>query len=105
MIVVTAVAQVRPEARDDAIAAAQVMQKASLEEPGCQAYGFWFAMDDPNKLLVFERWDDQAALDFHFTTPHLAEFASGIPGWVDGMPEITRIEVASAGPMGGPPSD
>lgn len=101
MVVVTAVARVRPEARDEAIAAAQKMRTASLEEPGCQEYGFWFAMDDPNKLLVFERWDGQAALEFHFTTPHLAEFAKGIPGWVDGTPEITRMEVSSAGPLGG----
>ena len=101
MIVVTAVAQFRPAAREEAIAAAEKMRTASLEEPGCQEYGFWFAMDDPNKLLVFERWDDQAALDFHFSTPHLAEFASGIPGWVDGTPDIQRLEVSSSGPLGG----
>ena len=101
MIVVTAIARVRPDAREEATAAAQAMQRASREEPGCQEYGFWFAMDDPDKLLVFERWDDQDALDFHFTTPHLAEFAAGIPSWVDGTPEISRLEVSSAGPLGG----
>ena len=101
MIVVTARARIRPDARDEAIAAAEAMRKASLEEPGCQEYGFWFAMDDPNELLVYERWDDQAALDFHFSTPHLAEFAARIPNWVDGTPEIMRLEVSSAGALGG----
>ena len=100
MVVVTAVARVRPEKREEAIAAARAMKKASLEEPGCQEYGFWFDMDDPDRLLVFERWDDQAALDFHFTTPHLADFARAIPSWVDGTPEINRLEVSSAGPLG-----
>ena len=101
MIVVTAQARIRPEARDDAIAAARAMQEASRAEPGCREYGFWFEMDDPNLLLVYERWDDQEALDFHFTTPHLAEFARAIPSWVDGTPEIMRLEVSSAGPLGG----
>ena len=101
MIIVTAHARLMPEARDTAIAAAAKMRDASIAEPGCQEYGFWFAFDDPHSLLVYERWDDQEALDFHFTTPHLAEFAKSIPEWVDGMPEITRIVVESAGPMGG----
>ncbi len=100
MVVVTANARVKPEAREAAVEAALKMREASLTEPGCQEYGFWFAIDDPNRLLVFERWHDQAALDAHFQTPHLAEFAASIPEWVDGTPEVTRIEVASAGPMG-----
>jgi quinol monooxygenase YgiN len=102
VIVVTAHARVKPEARDEAIAAARKMRDASIAEPGCQEYGFWFAFDDENSLLVFERWDDQAALDAHFQTPHLAEFATGIPNWVDGQPEITRMVVddESAGPLG-----
>ena len=100
MIVVTAHARLKPGAREAAVEAALKMREASRAEPGCREYGFWFAIDDPDSLFVFERWDDQAALDFHFSTPHLAEFAQSIPGWVDGMPEVTRIEVASAGPAG-----
>ena len=103
MIVVTARARIKPEARDEAIAAARRMRDASIAEPGCQEYNFWFAFDDDHELLVFERWDDQAALDAHFATPHLAEFARGIPGWVDGVPDIKRLVVddESSGPLGG----
>ncbi|MDQ3934274.1 MAG: antibiotic biosynthesis monooxygenase [Actinomycetota bacterium] len=103
MIVVTAHARIKPEARDEAIAAAAKMRDASVQEPGCQEYGFWFAFDDPNRLLVFERWDDQAALDAHFATPHLAEFAQAIPSFVDGAPDIRRLVVddESAGPLSG----
>ena len=103
MIVVTARARIRPEARDDAIAAARKMRDASIAEAGCQEYNFWFAFDDENELLVFERWDDQAALDAHFATPHLAEFAQAIPSFVDGAPDIKRlvVEDESAGPLSG----
>jgi quinol monooxygenase YgiN len=101
MVVVIAVARLKPGARETAIAAARKMREASLAEPGCQDYGFWFAMDDPDKLLVLERFDDQDALDFHFGTPHLAEFAAAIPSFVEGTPEINRLEVSSMGPLGG----
>ncbi len=103
MIVVVAHARVKPEAREQAVAAARKMRDASLQEEGCQEYGFWFAFDDENELLVFERWDDQAALDAHFQTPHLAEFAQAIPTWVDGAPDIKRLVVddESSGPLSG----
>lgn len=101
MVIVTAHARVRPEAREQAIEAARKMRDASLAEPGCQEYNFWFAFDDDHQLLVHEVWDDQAALDAHFGTPHLAEFAQAIPSFVDGMPTITRYVVESSGPMGG----
>jgi quinol monooxygenase YgiN len=103
MVIVVAHARVKPEARDRAIAAATKMRDASLQEEGCQEYGFWFAFDDENELLVFERWDDQAALDAHFQTPHLAEFAQAIPEWVDGAPANMHYEVdaETSGPLGG----
>jgi quinol monooxygenase YgiN len=92
MIIVTAAARLRPDARDEALAAAKRMQDASSQEPGCQAYGFWFAIDDPNEMLLFERWDDQASLDEHLKQPHVAEFGAAIAGFVDGPPELTRFE-------------
>jgi quinol monooxygenase YgiN len=103
MVIVTARARVRAEARDEAIAAADRMRDASRAEDGCREYGFWFAFDDENELLVYEEWDDQAALDAHFQTPHLQEFAQAIPTFVDGAPTITRYEVTdeSAGPLSG----
>ena len=103
MVIVVAHARVKPEARAAAVAAAEKMRDASRAEPGCHEYGFWFAFDDEHELLVFERWEDQAALDAHFQTPHLAEFAAAIPEWVDGAPSIMRYEVGaeSAGPLGG----
>ena len=100
MILVVARARIEPSARDAAIAAARRMRDASVQEPGCREYGFWFAFDDENELLVFERWTDQEALDAHFATPHLAEFAAAIPEFVEGTPEITRFVVESGGPLG-----
>ena len=100
MVVVTASARLKPEARDGALAAGKRMQEVSSAEPGCHEYGFWVAIDDPNRMFVFERWEDQAALDTHLAKPHVAEFAAAIAGALEAAPEVTRLEIASAGPLG-----
>ena len=92
MIVIAGHARIKPEAREEAIAAATRMQELSAAEPGCQEYGFWFAVDDPDKLLLFERWDDLAALEEHTRTPHFAEFGGRIGEFVDGQVELLRYE-------------
>lgn len=92
MIVIVGHARIRPEAREEAIAAATRMQELSSAEAGCQEYGFWFAVDDPDRLLLFERWDDLAALERHTQTPHFAEFGGRLNDFVDGPVELLRYE-------------
>lgn len=93
MIVVTAAARLRPETRDEALAAARRMQEATVAEPGCREYRFWIAIDDPHSLLLFERWDDQAALDVHLAAPHTREFGASISRYADGSVDLARFEV------------
>lgn len=100
MILVTATARVRAGTRDDALSAAARMREATAAEPGCREYSFWMAADDPDSLLLFERWDDQESLDAHLAAPHVAEFGAAIAGFVDGPAEVTRYVVAEAGPLG-----
>jgi quinol monooxygenase YgiN len=56
MIIITGTARVHPDQRDAAIAAARDMHKRTIDEPGCVDYRFWSATDDPNAILLFERW-------------------------------------------------
>ena len=47
---------------------AQVMAdrcRAVQQEPGCQQFEVLQSVLDPDKLVVLELWDDQAALDVH----------------------------------------
>ena len=92
MIIIAANARLRPEARDEAIAAATRMQQVSSAEPGCQSYGFWFAIDDPDSMLLFERWDDTASLEAHLGQPHTAQFGEAIAGFVSEPPRLVRYE-------------
>ena len=34
-------------------------------EPGCEQFEIFRSADDPDKLVLLERWSDQAALDAH----------------------------------------
>jgi quinol monooxygenase YgiN len=39
--------------------------RAVQQEPGCQQFEVFQSALDPDKLVVLELWDDQAALDTH----------------------------------------
>jgi quinol monooxygenase YgiN len=39
--------------------------RAVQQEPGCQQFEVFQSALDPDKLIVLELWDDQAALDVH----------------------------------------
>ncbi len=50
----------------------QKVVEATRREDGCINYDFALDISDPTRLIVFERWRDQAALDGHFKSPHMA---------------------------------
>jgi len=44
-------------------------------EPGNERYEYFFPMDDPETVLLIDRWKDQAALDFHHKSPMMQQIA------------------------------
>lgn len=95
MIVIAGTVQVRPEKREAAVAAAVRMAVATRQETGCISYGFYADLANPNTILVFETWENEAALAAHFQTPHMAEFNQITPQVVAAAPQIKRYDVAS----------
>jgi quinol monooxygenase YgiN len=45
---------------------------ATRAEDGCLAYCYATDVEAPGLIRVFEQWRDQAALDAHFQTAHMA---------------------------------
>ena len=43
----------------------------SRKEPGAQIYDWAIDVTAPDRAIIFEVWDDQAALDAHFTHPYM----------------------------------
>jgi quinol monooxygenase YgiN len=99
MILISGEAKLHPDKRDAAIEAMNVMSAASLEESGCIDYRFWIATADPNRILIFEKWENQGAIDAHFQSPHMATFGASFGSALDGGVEITKFEIASFGPL------
>jgi quinol monooxygenase YgiN len=58
----------------DARPAMQRMVEASRAEDGCEEYCYSEDVLDPGLIHVEELWRDQAALDHHFASDHLAEW-------------------------------
>ena len=52
-------------------AAALEFQKAVLAEEGCLQYQYFEAVDEPDKLLLVERWTERKAQEVHMTRPHM----------------------------------
>ena len=67
---------------------------ASHEEDGCIA--LHVDKDDPNRLVVVERWESQEALDNHLTLPHVPKVAENIDMLAE-PPQVFFCEAVSAG--------
>ena len=45
-------------------------------EEGNERYAYFFPMDDPQTVLLIDRWHDQAALDIHHKTEMMQKIAA-----------------------------
>ena len=47
------------------------IQEAVRREAGCLQYDYFLSVDDPDKLLLVERWTERKAQEDHMTQPHM----------------------------------
>lgn len=45
-------------------------------EEGNERYEYFFSMDDPETVLLIDRWRDQTALDIHHKSTMMAQIAA-----------------------------
>jgi quinol monooxygenase YgiN len=86
-------------ARDAFFAAVKPMVAATHEEAGCQEYVFSPDPDNATRIILFERWDDQDALDAHFATAHMAEFQGKMAGIAVAGMDIQKYTISEVGPI------
>ena len=72
MIVISGRLTVRPDQRDQAIAAATALVKATRAEEGYAEYTFSTDITDPNVLCFFEIWESEEAQTAHGKSAHMA---------------------------------
>ncbi len=59
---------------------AEILEKlaiASRQEPGCVSYIPHQIKDDPDTVLIYEQYRDEAAVDAHRASPHFKQYAIG----------------------------
>ncbi|MBE6356146.1 MAG: antibiotic biosynthesis monooxygenase [Lentisphaerae bacterium] len=57
----------------------------TVKEPGNICYRP-HATDDPDEFIIYEQWQDAAALDSHMATAHLQKFLADRAGLLAGEP-------------------
>jgi quinol monooxygenase YgiN len=88
MIVVTAVMKTADGKRGEV---EQIFKKTIpkfLADPGTIDYGIHRAINDPNKLLVLEKYEDMEALNMHSSAEHFKEMGRALGSLLAGRPEI-----------------
>ncbi|HJQ84805.1 MAG TPA: putative quinol monooxygenase [Candidatus Binatia bacterium] len=96
MIVVAGTIRVDPAQRSAAEAAFERMREATLREPGCLAYDAYLDRSDPGTVLIFERWQDDGALQAHFATAHMATFRTALAAVGVRGAEVWKYDVRDA---------
>ena len=71
------------------------MLAASRLEDGCITYSYAVDVQDPGLIRVFEVWRDQAAIDAHFQTPHMAAWRAVFPQFGVTDRRLSLYEVAA----------
>lgn len=73
MLIVAGEFEVDPETREEFLASRRGLMERSRAEAGCLEYTFSADPLDPARVVLFERWESQEALDAHLevsrTTP------------------------------------
>ncbi len=75
------------------------MLEASRAEDGCITYSYAEDVAEPGLIRVFEAWRDQAALDAHFGTPHMATWRSHWPAFGVSDRRLSAYDIAAERPL------
>ncbi len=102
MLIVVGSFEVEPARRDEFIASRRPAMEHSRAEPGCHEYTFAADPVVPGRIVLVERWEDEAALDAHLAAARAGR--GGPPPSGDAVPvlasTIVKYEVGAATPLG-----
>ena len=99
MLIVAGEFMVDPDRREDFLAGRQETMEVSRGEDGCHEYVFSADPLVPGRVLLFERWESQAALDAHLAALR-GRSGSGGPQVEVHSSSITIYEVAGERRLG-----
>jgi quinol monooxygenase YgiN len=86
--------KIREGKEQEALARLEKMATAVAEnEPGALAYVFHTSHENPNEVVLYESYEDDAAFQAHMKTPHMDELRASVSELFDTSEfEATRLE-------------
>ena len=99
MLIVLAEATLGDGALEAAREAMAAMVAASRAEAGCVSYAYAQDILDPEKLHIVEKWTDDAALAFHFQTPHMAAFQTALASLDVTITDLAKFQADDGSPV------
>ncbi len=80
---VVAIIDAKPEYVTVVENALRDMLEPTRAEQGCLQYELNRDLDNPTRMIMIERWTNEAALERHTTTPHMARLRRAMDGRVE----------------------
>ncbi len=80
--------QVAPGRADDFAGAFKAVQTLAQQDEGCEQYELFQSLDEPDKVVLLERWASQDLLDKHMEaerTRHHAAIDALVGLWAPGV--------------------
>ena len=94
MIVIAGHLTIAPDQHDAALEAVRPCVELTRAEAGNLDYSFSFDANTPDRLNVFERWEDDDAMTAHMGSAHLAEMMTAIGPCIGGSVSLVRYDVS-----------
>ena len=96
MILVTGSVQARPEHLAEVLALSLEHVHRSRTEPGCLLHTVHQDVEDPNRVVFVEHWQDADALRTHFGVPASGAFVTALAALSDGNPTLDVYDATPA---------
>jgi quinol monooxygenase YgiN len=98
-LIIAGTVRVPPENLDALRPHMKTMMAASQAEDGCGDYNYAEDVGEPGLIHVFEIWRDQAALDAHFKSAHMAVWRAAGAGFSVSDRRLSIYDVAAQRPL------
>ena len=92
---ITALFRARPGKETELRDALIGLLAPTRKEPGCLSYDLHQSVDDPARLLMYETWKDQAAIQAHMVSPHVEKLLPRVDALCAESPQIVIWEKVS----------
>ena len=92
MIIVTGTLHASPDSLAEVLRLSREHVARSRTEPGCIEHGVAIDVDDPHRLVFFERWADREAIGAHLTLPASRGFGKAVAALVDQAPTLAMFD-------------